>query len=437
MMSDHIEVPLDQLRKGMFVILKLSWLEHPFAFNSFVIQTEAQVETLRSLGLQTVEVSPLRSQTAVMPVQQVQNSLPPAAVLDAPDDKPAADASATKKPAIGQKSPLLEKHHQLREDIAEAGRQAVRAAQVVRQTSREFISRPTEAAAAAQALIADITASLMSSGDVMVHLLGDRVAGEEVYCHALNVSVLSLLLGKSLELDATQLHVIGLAAVFHDLGKLEMPSRILMKSEALNHAEEELLRQHSRLGAELALRGELPEPVVTAILQHHEHVDGSGYPHGLTADKIILAAKVVAIVNHYDNLCNPVSPSQALTPYEALSTMYAKRKGWFDQGMLGRLVHVLGVYPPGSLVQLSNGKTAMVVSVNAARPLQPSLLVYDAAVPKSEALVLDLEKNPAINIRKALRPAALDLAAHEYLCPRERVAYYYGKAAAEPAKTRD
>lgn len=187
-----------------------------------------------------------------------------------------------------------------------------------------------------------------------------------------------------------------------------------------------MLRLHAEKGAEMATRGKLSPQVIAAILQHHENIDGSGYPHGLKGDQITVASRVIGIVNHYDNLCNPTDPVKAMTPYEALATMFAKRKGWFDEAMLGKLVHVLGVYPPGSLVRLSNGATGLVISVNAAKPLQPTLMIYDAAVPKNEAIILDTSEFPELSIAKALRPSTLAPSVFDYLSPRKRMTYYFG-----------
>ena len=294
---------------------------------------------------------------------------------------------------------------------------------------QKFFSDPKESIAITEHVIKNIAETLLSDSEVMVHLLNDKVAGEEVYFHSLNTAMLALLLAKSLSLSLDELKTIGLASVFHDVGKNDMPSRILLKPDGLSHAEINLLQQHPRLGAESAARAGLPIPVISAILQHHEHVDGSGYPAGLHAEKISAAAKVIAIVNHYDNLCNPINPAQAMTPYEALATMFAKRKGWFDPVMLGKLVHILGVYPPGSLVRLSNGSTGMVISVNPSHPLQPVVMIYDATVPKTEAIILDLGTVPDVSISKSLRPSALAPSVYDYLSPRKRTSYFFGEAA--------
>lgn len=419
-MRESIYIDPEKLTIGMFVILEISWLRHPFTFSSFVIRSEEQLATIRGLGLKEVRIDPLRSQFVVASPKPGGGTVAEAKVGGSAGGSTAADF------ATAEKLLRVEKNMVLRSNIADAEKHAARAAQTVRQATKQFGAKAAESIAVTEALITEIAESLLGSSEAMVHLLGDKVAGEEIYYHSLNVAMLALLLGKSLKMDSASLQTIGMAAIFHDLGKDDIPSRVLLKTDPLTHAEEALIRQHPQVGAQMAVHGQLPAPVVAAILQHHENIDGSGYPNRLRGDTISPAAKVIAIVNHYDNLCNPVNVAKALTPYEALSTMFAKRKGWFDQGMLGRLVHILGVYPPGSVVQLSSGVTGMVISVNSAKPLQPSVLVYDASVPKNEAIIIDLEKMPEVSISKALRPASLAPSVYEYLNPRKRVTYYFG-----------
>lgn len=421
--TDATYIDIQELRLGMFVILELSWLQHPFAFNSFVVRTEEQLATIRSLKLERVRIDPRRS-IAVTAEEPKAGSVP----------EPCAEAFAREAEAAAaaqEKARRIEQNRILRTSIGAAERRATKAASALRDATKRIASEPERAAASANALIGEVTSALLGNSEVMIHLLNDRAAGEEVYYHSLNVTMLALLLGKTLGLDPEVLKMVGVAAVFHDIGKEEIPYRILAKTEPLTRPEMEFLREHCAIGARLGAKAGLPEAVVCAILQHHENMDGSGYPKGLAGDKVSPIARLINVVNTYDNLCNPVNAANALTPYEALSVMFAKRKGWFDPTMLNKLIHILGVYPPGSIVSLSTGATAMVISVNPARPLQPMLIVHDAAIPKEEAVILELEKHPDISITKAIRPTNLTRAVYEYLSPRKRMTYYFderGKA---------
>ncbi|HPP46875.1 MAG TPA: HD-GYP domain-containing protein, partial [Accumulibacter sp.] len=134
---------------------------------------------------------------------------------------------------------------------------------------------------------------------------------------------------------------------------------------------------------------------------------------------------LLALTNAYDNLCNPPIIANALTPNEALSLMFAKQRSKYDVAILGRFVRILGVYPPGTVVLLSNEGIGMVLSINAAQPLRPVVIIYDAHIPKSEAMIVNLEQDREVNIVKALRPSQLPRPVYEYLSPRQRITYSF------------
>ena len=163
---------------------------------------------------------------------------------------------------------------------------------------------------------------------------------------------------------------------------------------------------------------------------HHELYDGSGYPNRLKGDAINLLARIVGIANYYDELCNPANILTAMTPHEALATMFAKLRTKFDSRLLQIFVRCLGVYPPGTVVQLSNGVIGMVATINTAKPMRPMVVVYDQEIPKEEALLVDLEADAEVNIAKALRPGQLPREIYTYLNPRKQVSYYFDASAA-------
>ena len=411
-------IATDRLAVGLYVHLDLGWLDHPFTFNNFKILSKDQIDAIRSLGLKQVRYDPDRSDV-----------VPPAAPNQTPQAALATPAaSQASVQAQEAKRRRVEKNRRLREKIAVCEKEFVKAASVVKNISRNLLSNPKAAIEGARQLTDQLVESLLADRDVAIHLMNDKIAGEEVYYHALNVAMLAAMVGKGMGMDAAAVKVVSLGALFHDIGKLDIPDKILLKKEQLTHAELDFLRQHCAYGIELGQRVGLPAEVIAVIAQHHEAIDGSGYPAGLTGDRISLAARVVAVVNVYDNLCNPVNIASAITPHEALSLMFAKQRAQHDALALGKLVHMLGVYPPGSVVRLSNDMIGMVLSVNTAKPLRPLVMVYDAAVPRHEAISIDLEDEPEINIGKSLRPAQLPRQIFEYLSPRRRTTYYFDAA---------
>lgn len=170
---------------------------------------------------------------------------------------------------------------------------------------------------------------------------------------------------------------------------------------------------------------ELPLASILVIAQHHERIDGSGYPAQLALEKLSLHSRIVAVAEAYDEMCNPVNPERALTPHETLSVIFAQQRAQFDAAATATLVRCLGVYPPGTIVQLSNGVIGTVVSVNTSRPLKPVVLVYDPAMPREEAILADLSAEKDVVISKTIKPRQLSAAAFEFLAPGRRTSYYF------------
>jgi hypothetical protein len=172
---------------------------------------------------------------------------------------------------------------------------------------------------------------------------------------------------------------------------------------------------------------------LAVLAQHHEHADGTGFPDRLNSDRMSIGARIVAIVNRYDNLCNPASRAQALTPHEAVAMLFAQGRLRFDAAVLGAFIRMMGVYPAGSLVQLTDDRYALVVGVNSSRPLKPRVLVHESAARPSGAAsqLIDLERVTDLGIRRSLAAHKIPAAALQVLAPRPRVAYFFEPMARE------
>jgi hypothetical protein len=153
----------------------------------------------------------------------------------------------------------------------------------------------------------------------------------------------------------------------------------------------------------------------------------------LSTDRIGLGARIVAIVNRYDNLCNPGGRTLALTPHEAVAMMFAQSRLRFDPPVLNAFIRMMGVYPAGSLVQLTDDRYAMVVGINSTRPLKPRVLVHGASGQRqgprgtsgAVAQLLDLELQPDLGIRRSLAASKVPPPVLAALDPRPRVSYYF------------
>lgn len=410
----------EQLCIGLYIHLDLSWTEHPFTFSSFKIKSLEQIATIRSLGLRQIRYSPDKSDgppLAPPPKQQVTSpslQTPPPRESD---------------PVFQAKRERMARLAQQRAKAAACEKALVSAAHTVKSINQNVFARPDEVRTSAQALVDDMAASMLVDADVSIQLMADKIGGEDLYHHGLNVSLLSMMLAKELKQDASTVKAVGLSALFHDIGELEIPARLVKNVGSLNKAEFALWQQHVEYGVQIGKKLGLPAEVLQAIAQHHERVDGTGFPAHVKAAHMPLMSRILALVNAYDDLCNHPDPLHALTPHEALSTLFAQQRSQFDPLCLSTFVRCMGVYPPGTLVVLSNGATGMVVSVNTTKPLRPTVLIHDPAVPREDAILVDLEQEAEVSVTKTLRPQQLSAEAHRYLAPRKRITYYFDSEA--------
>jgi len=445
-------IAIDRLRVGMFVHIDLHWTQHSFQLGSFLIQSEAQIAQLRALGLREVRYTPKRSEVTPLPegagpvsvnsdgqpkartaesdpdsaVAKLGTEASPSGVPSAPRALSGAETLARRKAVLSEQQASLDRcEHQ----FGEVSRQ-------LRSVLQSAKSNPVQAREAAVAQIGAMVGHVHGIEDVAIRLLSEK-AGQETTLHAMNVSVLALLLARAMRFDEAQLGVVGLGALLHDIGKLELPDRLRWRDDNAPAVERRLFQSHAAQGVTLAKKMGLAPEVIAIIGQHHEHADGTGYPSGLKGEQISLPARVVAVVNQYDNLCNPGNPAQALTPHDALAVIFARQREAFDPSVLAGFIRMMGVYPPGSVLQLNDERYAIVVSVNADRPLKPSIVIHERDVPADDALVVNLEHHPEIGIQRAMKPLQLPRAVFDYLSPRKRMCYFFERSMAKGGREVD
>ena len=448
------EIDVQALRVGMFVHLDVGWMSHPFPLSSFRITTPAQVATIRSLGLDRVRWSPQDSDLTLLDGGEPTPALPQSGRAAANDLHADADADPGEAANDGQGDPdtapgtlgalepseeraraalrrRLDVQHEAQE-VCE--RQYGEASRLCRQTIELVAGKPREAKAQAEALTRALVDKMVDARELCIRVLTEG-AGDKASMHAMNVGIVSLLMGRCFGFSTEEMLDLGTGAMLHDIGKCDLPQRLRYREDNFSPSEVRVYQEHVELGLVQARRMGLSAGATAVIAQHHEHADGTGFPAQLNSDRMTMGARIVALVNRYDNLCNPRLPARALTPHESLSLLFAQGRSKFDTSILGAFIKMMGVYPPGSTVQLTDDRYATVVSVNSTRPLKPSVLVHDPGVARDEALVLDLETAIGLGIRRSIKPQQLPPTALEFLAPSPRVAYFFEPAVAleEPA----
>lgn len=237
----------------------------------------------------------------------------------------------------------------------------------------------------AEPLMGSIIDSLSTNQPAAIALALLKKSDEYTYTHCINVNLFSLLLGKDLGFDRKELYKLGLAAMFHDIGKGRIPNQVLNKPGKLTDSEFKLMKEHPMLGlTELRKIKGLDLSILRGVVEHHERVDGKGYPRGLCGDKIHPFAKIIAIADVYDALTSVRVYKKAMTPAKALSTMFKWKGSDFDTDYLNKFIRIVGIYPPGTLVQLEDGRFALVLETNEFSPLMPKVKILISKQRKPE-----------------------------------------------------
>lgn len=415
--NPHVMINVEQLRVGLYIHLDLGWMDHPFTLSNFKLDDEAQIQKIKSIGLKTLRYDPKRSDCMPLPLTPKNQG-----------DQAVKSAEPTEKneeivPAPSELDIKKAKLKHLHRAIDESEKKFLIASDMVKSIHRNLLSAPKICFEQASSMVNDLVDTALMEGDIAIHALNGNRSSDSHYQHPLNVTVLALMLAKSIEMSKDDARLLGIAAVMHDIGKAEISDRILLKKEPLTHSELLHYQQHTEFGARMIKELSLPTRIGKVILQHHEFVDGSGYPAGLTGSQIDPLAKIIVLANAYDNLCNPVNTEHAKTPYEALAILFAKQRSKFDEDLLKRLIKSLGVYPPGSVVKLSTNQYATVVSVNPSQPLRPYIMVHHSDLDK-EPTLMDLRDEASINITHCLKPSQLPADALKQISPRKRVSYF-------------
>ncbi len=370
---------------------------------------------IRHLGVKFVYFNPEQSDAAPLPVNQIQT--------DSTTSNESLDLETQK--LWQEKQKRIEKLSAYRRRVIHCEKEFERSLARMRSVMTKIRNRPTAAVDEAQLLIEDIVEKLMCDDNVTLHLMNGKNEFEDIYFHSLNVAVIAMMIGRAKGYSAKQLKELSFAALFHDMGKIKIPTAILRKQVPLTEPETNYLKLHTKYGLDLANQIEgFPEPAKTVIAQHHELRDGSGYPEGLKGDEIDELAQIVIVANAFDNLCHTPIASEQKIPYTALSHLYKNCQHLYKEENLNILIKFMGVFPPGTVVQLSNNMVGLVISVNASNLLFPNVLVYDPSVPRTQAPIIELASKD-LRIVNAIHPSKLPDKIKEYLNPRSRISYFF------------
>ncbi|HEX7048191.1 MAG TPA: HD-GYP domain-containing protein [Gammaproteobacteria bacterium] len=229
---------------------------------------------------------------------------------------------------------------------------------------------------AAKQVVTEMVDRITADPDTALWLTQLRNMHEYTAQHCVNVSVLAITFAAHLGYSREQMQLIGLGALFHDIGKMRVPPQILDKPGPLTPKEFEIMKRHPLDGYEiLKATGQVPEQVLQIVRYHHERISGRGYPDGLRGDQISTAVLIVAICDVYDALTSDRAYHHGISADKGLHAMYQLSAENFGRELVQEFIKCIGIYPVGSVVELGTGALGVVMTKDPLNKLQPVVML--------------------------------------------------------------
>jgi putative nucleotidyltransferase with HDIG domain len=356
-------IGIDELKPGMMIEqLDRSWLDTPFFRHKMMITTSEQIAQLKACGVRTLVVNLEAGEIANTP--EVASDIATDPVLTA------AEETALVPPVVPFEDELTaaRRVYQAAKTIV---RNAMHDTRLGRAINMDEVNR----------VVSEMTESVFRNPDALTSLSRLKQFDEYTFFHSVNTSILVMSLGRNLGFDRGTLHQVGVGTLLHDIGKTKVPLEILNKPGRFEPHEMEIMKQHVLRGVEvLTSTTGLGDSYVRPALEHHERVDGTGYPHRRVRAELSQFGLMAAVVDIYDAITSDRCYHKGRVAHEALQFLYRlSLEGHLDATLVQRFIQVVGVYPVGSVVELNTGETAIVKQIHHHAPLAPVVLLVKTA----------------------------------------------------------
>ena len=369
------KIPVHKLAKGMTVIeLDRPWTEIPVLFQEITIESDKEIALLQKYcqyvyidyhSYNTIYAEQLRQRKRT-PIYKKPNLTPQEASAKLREEMPRAKKTFDKS----------QKHiNKLMADVQ-------RDSKIDIEGSKELVSSCVD--------------SILSNETALFWLSKIKNKDEYTSEHCVRVGILAIAFGKYLQLPREQLEMLGLCGILHDVGKMKVPQHILNKEGPLTPDEYKIVKEHTVLGyVFLKNHGGIDEQVCTAAYNHHERLNGNGYPRKADEEVLSQYDRIIAIIDSYDAMISDRCYRKGMSPSRALNQLYKGKSELYDAELVKQFIQMVGVYPVGSLVEMNNGQVGVVLSVNEHSKLEPVVeLVTDTERNLIKPVSIDLTKHP-------------------------------------------
>ncbi len=366
----HPVIPVNQLRPGMYVIAIASQTGAMEIAQTGLVTTRQQVDVLIRRGVLTVKVDLARSK------------LPGIAQVISPS--PAHSAGSVRPAGSGEGREL--KIRRLYQEARELQGKFIRHLKA---------GQPIDITPLA-AVAEEMVDTMFTHGDAMLCLARIRAKDAYLMEHSMNVAILLANFGRYLGLERSVLKELTLGGLLHDVGKIMTPDEVLNKPGKLTDEEFGVMRQHVVHSYDiLSNTAGITPTMLEVAANHHERLDGTGYPQRLKGEQLSLYTRMSGIVDVYDAVTADRVYKQGMQPTQAFRILLKGIDQHFDAELVTKFIKCMGVYPVGTLVQLSNQRLAVVMQRNEQQPLKPMVKVIYHATQRHylEVQWLDLARN--------------------------------------------
>ena len=370
------KVTVDSLKIGMYVSsLDRPWLETPFALQGFLVKSQRDIDKISKFcefvyvdfEKSEVQEAPLKKRSAPVsrPRKTRQELFPSRTLSDYRDAGQFGDEYPKARQAI---STLTTGVTNIFDSVTKgSGLDVVK------------VKRSVE----------PMVESITRNPDACIWLARMKQADTYTYQHSIGCSIWAVALGRQLGLPKPDLRSLAIGGLLFDVGKLQVDKELIDANRKLNDEEYQIVQNHVQLGLDAVKKsGLMNKDVLEMIEYHHERHDGSGYPKGLKGDQIPIFARIAAIVDCYDAITSHRSYAKALPPSMAIKMLYEWRDVDFQAELVEEFIQAVGIYPAGTLVELSSGQVGVVLSEYRTRRLRPKVMI-----------LLDANKKPVTDVQ--------------------------------------
>jgi HD-GYP domain-containing protein (c-di-GMP phosphodiesterase class II) len=391
----QVKLDVNEVTVGMFISgLDRPWSQTPFPLQGFYIRDLEEIKQLKTI-CRHVYIDVMRGRA---PVATSLNTLSPETL------KSRITARESKTAPVNAKVAPLRIQRNVYSQVQPL-RKEIRKAKQLHQNVYHAVGEVLEYLGSNQLhrvpitetkrLASDMVDSVLRNPDAFTWLSRVQEKDEYTYSHAIRSSVWAILFGRHIGLPKRDLDVLAMGVLLKDVGKVKLDESLLAKADRTPE-EEQLYETFVDRGVEILRHTPGVEPrVISVVKTHCERLNGSGFPQHLQGDKIPLLGKIAGVVTFYDNITNPRGAHQPIAPSKAVSKLYDLRNTQFQEELVVEFIRAIGLYPTGTLVELSTGEVGVVVEQNFERRLKPKvMLVLDAVKePLPRHQLLDLAED--------------------------------------------